>query len=90
MDSMSMVERVARAINPFEWEAFDENRFPLEKREKEHLHSWKKDHAALQALMTPTPGMIEVGQAELECPNDNPQSVAWVWQAMIRSAMEGE
>lgn len=45
--------------------------------------------AALQALMEPTPGMVEAGG---DCPirDYDGNDPVEVWQAMIRSAMEGE
>ena len=54
-------------------------------------------HAALQALMTPTPGMMEAGK-EVPCDDEisggviysNATEVSAIWQAMIRSTMEGE
>ncbi len=56
---MTKLEEIARAINPFEWAAYDQGRLPVDHPGKEGLHSWAQARDVLSTLKTPTPGMIE-------------------------------
>jgi len=76
--SESMIERMARAIADARCDA---GRPDPGKGLDEFIA-----RAALQALMTPTPAMIEVGQKCEGIGGDGGQ----IYAAMIRSTMEGE
>lgn len=96
MGSMTMVERMARAIAGHFGPEFDD--LPKDKAERinrnrvgEMFDDSQEDvleaaKAALQALMEPTPGMVEAGQQCEGFGGDGGQ----IYTAMIRSAMEGE
>jgi hypothetical protein len=76
--SESMIERLTDAIQARAQDGADS---PVDRGDAEYLA-----RAALQALMTPTPAMIEAGQKCEGFGGDGGQ----IYTAMIRSAMEGE
>jgi len=95
--SESMIERVARAMVPAlgfapdcDWERVWVGN-QLDNAETGSLAYMCRSlaRAALQALMEPTEAMTRAGQAASSGWLDTGE-VGPVWQAMIRSAMEGE
>lgn len=80
----SMVEKIARVLEPQAWAALGTGDTLAYKNRR--TSSLRKARAALQALMEPTPGMIEAGQQCEGFGGDGGQ----IYAAMIRSAMEGE
>ena len=100
--SESMIDKVARALCELHIRRVRRHDTAPERLE-EMLpaavdHNWREHvdeaRAALQALMEPTPGMIEASCHDAVWDDaDNRLSAdisKCVWQAMIRSAMEGE
>ena len=83
---MRMVERVARAL------AAEDGIAICSDATYAQSSYGPRARAALQALMEPTDDMAEAGAWEIICKRDGSEvAQAYAcWQAMIRSAMEGE
>jgi hypothetical protein len=85
-----MIERVARAI----WAA-QEQEFAVEKRQKWEQGAAKTKEvclrsarAAISAMGTPTPAMIEAGEAIDPGYEDGNARAEWHWEAMIKEALK--
>jgi hypothetical protein len=78
---MNMLERMARAIDPNAFVAFDSGYVRGEHMEPVFDHTL----AALKAMRDPTPEMLHAGESDLRCNRDaTPLSV---YQAMIDAAI---
>lgn len=89
--SESMIERVARILEPQAWRALETG--DTLAYQNRRTSSLRKAKAALQALMEPTEAMTHAGErAAWDDANHMPaiRAIPAAWSAMIRSAMEGE
>jgi hypothetical protein len=95
MPEPSMVERIARAMAPELWDypGNEHSQGKCEVCDAERQEWLDKARAALTALQTPTPAMVEAGAADaylFDREADPLEDMAkGVWTAMLTKAMEG-
>lgn len=84
----SMIERVARAIDPCAWDVMThDDGCPDCRAAREQARG--RARAAIEAMREPTEEMVRMGMTAL--PNSTPgrhQKTGWVWDAMIDAALK--